>query len=143
MKTIFLSVLFTISVFSLVAQTKDEQQIATSVEKLKEAMLAGDSSALVKLTDAKLTYGHSSGKIENRDEFVAALASGSSDFKEIELADQSIYLVGNTAIVRHKLTGQVVENGTQNPVKLAVMLVWSKAGKEWKLVARQAIKITS
>ena len=143
MKTIFLSILLTASVLYVSAQSKAEQQVASTVEKFRTAMVDGDGAVLNELTDASLTYAHSSGKLENRNEFVDAIASGKSDFKSINLSDQTINVVNNTAIVRHRLTGDVVDNGNAMSVNLTVLLVWVKQSGKWKLVARQAIKNAS
>ena len=123
------------------AQASDESAVAAAVETLRKAMLDGDKTALEKISAEKLTYGHSSGQIENKEEFVAALATGKSDFARIDISDQKILITGNTAIVRHVLKGESVGNGNTTPVNLSVMLVWQKQDKDWKLLARQAVKI--
>jgi hypothetical protein len=123
------------------AQSSDEKAVAAAVETLRKAILDGDKTALEKISAEKLTYGHSSGQIENKEEFVAALATGKADFKRIDISDQKILITGNTAIVRHVLKGEVVLSGNITPLNLSVMLVWQKQGKDWKLLARQAIKI--
>jgi ketosteroid isomerase-like protein len=123
------------------AQASDESAVAAAVETLRKAILDGDKTTLEKISAEKLTYGHSSGQIENKEEFVAALATGKADFTRIDISDQKILITGNTAIVRHVLKGEVVLSGNTTPLNLSVMLVWQKQGKDWKLLARQAIKI--
>jgi len=127
--------------FASQAQSKEEKEVATAVETLKKAMVDANKSQLEAITASELSYGHSSGKVEDKAAFVEALVSGKSDFKTMELADQSIILAGNTAIVRHKLTGEVVDNGNPGNVKLGVMLVWQKQKGQWKLLGRQAYKL--
>ncbi len=129
----------TLSLFAS-AQSKDETAVADAVTALRKAMLDADSTALVQLVRKELSYGHSSGKLEDKNTFVSALASGRSDFRSIELADQTITVANNTALVRHTLTGQVVDNGKQSDVKLMVLLVWVKEKGKWQLLARQAIR---
>lgn len=124
-----------------VAQTKDEKSVATAVESLRKAIIDADKPALEKLTSEALSYGHSSGKIEDKAAFVDALVSGKSDFVSIELTEQTIKIVGNTAIVRHLLNGVTSDAGKPGTVKLSVLLIWQKQSKEWKLIARQAVKI--
>lgn len=142
-KLLVLVILFACMVEATIvsAQTSDETAVAGAVETLRKAILDGDKTALEKISSEKLTYGHSSGQIENKEEFVAALATGKADFTRIDISDQKILITGNTAIVRHVLKGEVVLSGTTTPLNLSVMLVWQKQGKEWKLLARQAIKI--
>jgi len=121
------------STYLLCAQQQAQQEVASAVDKLSNALLA--------LTDPLLSYGHSGGKIENREQFVSALGRGTADFKTLELTDQQIMISGKTAVVRHKLTADITDNGKDLSVKLAVMLVWTKSRGKWILLARQAIKI--
>ncbi len=123
------------------AQSKDEQDVAAAVLKLREAMVSGDKSALESLTAPTLTYGHSNGRTENQAEFVDYLVSGKGDFVTIDLSNQTIIMNGHTAIVRHTLQGDTADGGKPGKVNLYVMLVWAKSGKHWKLIARQAVKV--
>ncbi len=142
MKRFLISFLFIAGICSnTVAQTNDEKSVAAAVENLRKAMVDPDKSILEKLTSEGLSYGHSSGKIEDKTAFVDALVSGRSDFVSIELTEQTIKIVNNTAIVRHQLNGITSDGGKPGSVKLSVLLIWQKQGKEWKLLARQAVKI--
>ncbi len=131
----------TIAGNTLSAQTKDEKAVTDAVEFLRKAMVDGERAALEKITAADLSYGHSSGKVEDKAAFVEALASGANDFVSIELSEQTVKVIGNTAIVRHKLNGVTNDGGKPGTAKIAILLVWIKQGKEWKLLARQAVKI--
>lgn len=122
------------------AQSADEKAVAGAVDALRQAMLDADSAKLVQLVRDELSYGHSSGKIEDKAAFVGALASGRSDFQSMNITGQIIAVVNNTATVRHLLTGTVVDNGKQGDVKLYVLLVWVKNKGRWQLLARQAVK---
>jgi len=125
----------------LMAQSKDEKEVAAAVESLRKVMVDPDKATLEKLTSPDLSYGHSSGKVQNQAEFIDALVSGASDFLNIDLSDQTIKVIGNTAIVRHVLNANTSDNGKPGVAKIAILLIWTKQGKEWKLLARQAVKI--
>lgn len=123
------------------AQSKDEAAVAGAVEALKKAMIDADKAALESLAADDLSYGHSAGKIEDKAEFVRAIVSNESDFVTINLSEQTIKIVGNAAIVRHKLAATTNNNGKPGTANLAVLLVWQKQKGSWKLLARQAVKI--
>lgn len=123
------------------AQSKEEKAVTSQVEILRKAMVDADKASLEKVADEKLSYGHSGGKIEDKATFVSNIVSGKSDFVSIDLSDQTIAISGNTAIVRHTLTAETNDNGVAGHVKLYVLLVWSKEGSQWKLLARQAVKV--
>ncbi len=122
-------------------QTKSETQLKTAVETLRKAMVDADKVALDQLTAPELSYGHSGGKVEDKASFVQSLASGESDFVTIELSDQTIEVIGKTAIVRHTLAAATNNGGKAATVKLHVLNVWQKQSGSWKLLARQAVKI--
>jgi hypothetical protein len=125
----------------LMAQTKDEQQVASAVEKLKQVLIDPNKQQLENLTAKELSYGHSSGKVEDQAAFVEALVSGKSDFASINLSNQTIQVTDQTAVVRHQFEGELVAEGKTSPVKLGVLLVWQKQKGTWKLLARQAFKL--
>ena len=142
MKRLFFLLLVSAFAFNtLHAQTKEENAVAAAVESLRKAMIDPDKATLEKLTAPALSYGHSSGKVQDKAAFVDALVSGSSDFVTIDLSEQTIKITGNTAVVRHVLNGTNNDGGKAGVVKIAVLLVWVKESKEWKLLARQAVKL--
>ncbi|WP_339922903.1 nuclear transport factor 2 family protein [uncultured Cyclobacterium sp.] len=126
---------------ALMAQEKQVAAVESAVTELVNAMVAGDASRLEKITDSELTYGHSSGLLENQSEFIEALSSGNSNFTEINIENQTVNITGKIALVRHFLIGKTLNKGSgPEPVNLGVLTVWHKKGKSWILLARQAYK---
>lgn len=123
------------------AQQKEVMAVADKVEQLRKALIDPNRATLEKLTTPQLSYGHSTGLLQDQAAFIEALVSGSSDFVTISLSDQTISVVGNTAVVRHKLNGTNNDGGKPGVVKIAIMLVYVKQHNDWKLLARQAVKI--
>ena len=122
-------------------QSKDEKAVADATEKLRKALVDGERKALEEIAAPELSYGHSSGLIEDRAAYVENVASGKSDFVSITLTDQTIKVVGNTALVRHKFAAETNNGGTPGKINLAILLVWQKQKGDWKLLARQATRI--
>lgn len=118
----------------------DKQAVAQAVERLRKAMIDPDKATFEALAANELSYGHSGGKIEDKAAFMDSFLSGKSDFVSIDLTEQTITVVGNTAIVRHLLTAESNDGGVAGHVKIGVMLVWVKEKGDWKLLARQAVK---
>ncbi|HZY79358.1 MAG TPA: nuclear transport factor 2 family protein [Cyclobacteriaceae bacterium] len=119
----------------------DEADVTKAVEALRVATVDANKQALEKIAATDLTYGHSSGLVEDKAAFVDALVSGKTDFITIILSEQVVKIVGNVATVRHKQTGDVVNSGTPAKVNISVLQVWIKVKGEWKLLARQAVKV--
>ena len=122
------------------AQSKDEQAVAQAVEQLKKAMVDADQNALQSLAAEKLTYGHSTGMIEDKKLFVENIMNNKSDFVSINLTNQTISISDRVALVRHKLDAVTNNEGRPGEAHLYVLLVWQKSGNQWKLLARQAVK---
>lgn len=114
--------------------------VEQAVSGLKELLINPTEAGLKAISHPKLTYGHSSGTIENQVEFIEALVSGKSDFTSITLKNQQVEVVGKTAWVRHELEAETMNGGKPGTVKLKVLLVWVKEKGGWKLLARQAVK---
>jgi ketosteroid isomerase-like protein len=123
------------------AQTADEAAVAQAVEAFRAAMLQADKTQFEALTAEQLSYGHSSGRVETKTQFITAATSGQSRWKFITLTDQTVQVVGNNAIVRHTLTGETERDGKTNPVKIGVLTVWHKPAGQWQLLARQAVRL--
>ncbi len=140
-RVLFFAFLAVLSGTKVKAQSKDETAVASAVEALRKAMIDPDKATLDKLTADELSYGHSSGKVQDKAAFIEALTSGASDFVTIDLTEQTIKIVGNTAIVRHNLSASTNDGGKPGTVKLGILTIWQKQHSQWKLLARQAVKI--
>lgn len=129
-------------IISVSAQKKSDTEVITeAAEKLRLAMISGEKSALESLILPELTYGHSGGHIDDAKEFVEKLVSKKSDFVTIEITNQRVQIVGNTAIVRHHFYATTADLGkAPGDVTLDILLVWTKVKNDWKLLARQAVK---
>ena len=133
--------LTTILSHETMAQTREKKEVSAAVETLRAAMVSADSTVLTQILSDKLSYGHSGGKVQTKNELIHSLTSGESDFVTIELSDQTIEIFDHTAIVRHFLSATTNDNGKPGSVKLSILLVWQKQDGAWKLIARQAVRI--
>lgn len=139
----FLFVITSCNSTSLVAQNNEAEKdkIENTVTQLYAAMVEKDKSVLQELTMEKLTYGHSSGTIENQSEYVDGVLNGAFQFSSISPEDQNIEISGNTGIVRHIFKGEGTNSGTPARVNIGCIMVFQKQGRDWKLLARQAYKL--
>jgi hypothetical protein len=138
MKKISFILILVISSINIYAQ--QDAKLIKSIEALRSAMVDPTKESLDALISENLSYGHSSGSIDTKEEFIQNLLTGKSDFVSIELSDQKIIVQKNTAIVRHNLAGKNMDQGKPGTLNLHVMTTWVKEGKSWKLLARQAVK---
>ncbi len=67
-------------------------------------------SCLTSCTE-NLTYGHSSGNIQDKKASIADIETGKSAFKTLEMKNQKITLSGDVALVRNHFSAQKQKNG--------------------------------
>lgn len=120
----------------------DVSDVEAAAERLRVVMIDPDKAQLEALTVSDLSYGHSSGKVDNQEAFVGNLMSGASNFITLNLADQTVKVVGDTAILRHTMTAETHGKGKDPAnVHLKALQVWKKQGSDWKLLARQGVSV--
>lgn len=141
MKRLFILLISIMVIQAGFSQSKSEMAVADAVETLRKAMVDADKATLQNIAAEELSYGHSSGKIENKTEFVKAIVSGKSDFTKIDLSDQTIKIAGKTALVRHKFFAATNDGGKPDSVTLHILTIWQKQMGGWKLLARQAVRV--
>ncbi|MFF5382387.1 nuclear transport factor 2 family protein [Pedobacter suwonensis] len=141
-KLLIFSCLLISTTFCFAQKTNAEKEVNKAVDQLINLMIHPDSLGLDKLLLNNLSYGHSSGKVQTKQEFMHSLLSGESDFlDDIVLGDPKTIIQGNTALVRHKLMAQTNDKGIRGSVNLYILLIWSKEKAGWKLLGRQAVKV--
>ena len=127
---------------SNLAFSQAEIEVDAAVKKMQTALLAEDAATLQTLTTEDLSYGHSSGTIENQAAFLAVFESKVTDYQKWDISDQTITMHGNElAIVRHNISAEFAEKGEVKNLKLGLLMVWVKNKGNWKLLARQAYRI--
>jgi hypothetical protein len=131
-----------LSVFSLSAfeQAPAASQPATERELIELSkqkwllMAAKDVKALDKLFDEKATFVHMGGSMSKADE-LRVIESGRIEYKQADVEDVSVQIIGETAIVlsRIQLFALVGGNEARNPFSVTETFV--KKSGDWKLVA--------
>jgi ketosteroid isomerase-like protein len=120
---------------------KAEKEIESSIATLNKAMISPDQSTLEKLTAEDLSYGHSTGIVQNKSEFVKDVLSGSVKFIQIDNANQMITVTDNIATVRNICSIKGTRDGAPLDLKIGILMIWIKKGDGWKLLARQGYKL--
>jgi ketosteroid isomerase-like protein len=118
--------------------TKD---IESSIDALNKAMISQDKSALEKLTAEELSYGHSTGLVEDKAAFEKNVLTGPVKFFSIDNTNLHIDMANNVAIVRNISAIKGSNNGAPMDLKIGILMIWQKNGDQWKLLARQGYKL--
>lgn len=118
------------------------KEVEAAIETLKKGIIDADRTILEGIAADKLVYGHSSGKVQNKAEFIDEVVSlQPNDYLTIETTEQTITVSGNTAIVRHIYASDYTSNGVAGSLKIGNCLVFQKLEGSWKLLARQAYRL--
>ncbi|MCK0147656.1 nuclear transport factor 2 family protein [Arenibacter sp. F26102] len=120
--------------------TTDEVQHAVMAFNI--AMVDPTVELMEALCAEELTYGHSSGLIQDRAAFIDDIVNGPFNFLSVEAPDQTIHISGNTVIVRHIFLARATNEGEPVDIRIGNVQVYQK-GKDSKLrlLARQAYKL--
>jgi hypothetical protein len=123
------------------AEAADETALNQSVEALRKASLVPDKAKLEQLFSDQMSYGHSSGKVENKAEVINGMVNRKSVVKSLDFPELKIAVVGNSAVARHLYVSESEMEGKPTSTKIGVLQVWQKQDGNWKLLARQGYKL--
>jgi hypothetical protein len=127
---------------STVTEASDDADLLQLIESLRTAMQTKNKVQLEILCHDQLSYGHSSGKIDDKAGFIAGAISPKWHWISLDFLDPSTKTAGDLAITRMTLVGVYeVDGGKQIPIKDGVVMVWRRESGQRKLIVRQAYKI--
>lgn len=139
MKKLLVIVLL-INAFVVSGQT-DEAKLTTTLKEFHQALVKKNTISINQQTDKALSYGHSNGWVETKNEMIKNLETGYTSYKSIKEDSIQIFINGNMANARFVGDYEVSLNGGSLVIyHLKVLEVWVKKGKRWLLFARQAVK---
>ena len=130
-----------LSGYNSLASNAPNAEIEAAVEGLRQALIRADGAALNTYMHPSLSFGHSDGLIQTREEFVRAIASGSEVFNSLKLTQHDNRVVGDMAIARHRFVADVTIQGKDLSVDLGELQVWRRTEGLWRLFARQAFAV--
>lgn len=123
------------------AQAGDEAAVADAVETLRKGQLEADKAKLDQVTAPQLSYGHSDGRVETKDEFINAVLTRKQIVKSIAFPELKVAVTGNTAVARHIYLSESERDGKATTTRIGALQVWQKQNGGWKLLARQGFRL--
>jgi hypothetical protein len=112
-----------------------------AVSKLDKALMEKDTATLKQLLHKNLTYGHSNGWVETKDDVIKDLGSGKLVYHTIKSDSITWKTDANWASMRSKTRVEVSLNGNRMELNLHILEVWLKTNRGWQLIARQSTKL--
>lgn len=121
------------------AQT-DEVKLTRTIREFHQALVDGNTISINQQTDKMLSYGHSNGWIQNKNEVINDLTNGKIDYLSFSEDSIQVHINGNLANALYIGAVEAVMGGNKASYKLRVLEVWTKKSNRWVLFARQAIR---
>jgi hypothetical protein len=114
-----------------------DREVLGALDALKQAVVTKDRPALAKLLRPDLTYGHTDGHLETRDQVLDRVTDSKVSFGAIDVSDAVVRVYGQIALVTAKLAFHVNSDGKQNVSTLSTLDVWIRGPEGWQLLGRQ------
>ena len=140
---LIISLLFLFVFATANAQNKDEKELTGKTYLLSHTIFGTkDSLTLEKLAAKTVSYGHSHGNLQTREEMIRGVVKNQSNYTDTAVSNIKIFIQDKTAIVRYLFKAKEnKKDGTVVPLNFTMMLVWVKENEEWKLFGRQAVSL--
>jgi len=123
------------------AQSGDEMAVADVVEVLRKGILEPDKAKLAQVTSEQLSYGHSDGRAETKEQFINGVMTRKAVVKSLAFPELKVTVVGNAAIARHIYLAESELDGKATTTRIGALQVWQKQDGAWKLLARQGFRL--
>lgn len=121
------------------AQT-DQEKLTVTMKEFHQALVKKNIVSINQQTDKALSYGHSNGWIETKQELIKNLETGFMKYRSYKEDSVQVVINGNVANTRFVADIEATRDGINGNYHLKVLEVWVKKGKRWMLFARQAMK---
>lgn len=120
----------------------DTLKVEQTVDEIYTAMIERDAEMLTALCSEDLSYGHSSGLIQDKETFIDDVVNGPFTYISISPEDQSIKIVGQTAFVRHVFVSEAMNAGEHVNIRIGCLQAYQyNSSGDLQLIIRQAYKL--
>jgi ketosteroid isomerase-like protein len=144
MKLLYLIPCFVLATLTAFGQSKKQRAVTERTYLLSHTVFGTkDSLTLEDLFAKQASYGHSGGKVETREEAIRNISRNKSVYTDTSVSDIKVIFEDDVAIVRYGFKAKENKaDGTVTPLNFTMMLVWIKEKGKWRLMGRQAVKLS-
>ena len=119
----------------------DSVGLKNAMQQLDKALLQKDEVVLKSVLHKEVSYGHSNGWIQSKDDILNDFKSGKLTYNNIQNNSSAIVKISEKyATVKTNTNAEGVVNGTAFKLTLHIMQFWIKTKNGWQLIARQSAK---
>jgi hypothetical protein len=113
----------------------DVQAVLAAEDRRYRAMQDADLPTLDELCDDALSYAHSSGVRDTKDEYLGKIRSGYYVYRRIDHPVERVEVTGDTAIVVGRMTADLEVQGRAKTIDNLALAVWTRSSGDWRLLA--------
>jgi hypothetical protein len=116
-------------------ETEDVRAVLAAEDRRYRAMLDADLTVLDELCSGELSYAHSSGARDTKDQYLEKVRSGYYRYRRIDHPVERVAVLGDTAIVVGRMTSDLDVDGVPKTIDNLALAVWARAAGSWQLLA--------
>jgi len=112
-------------------------EIAALEHDRYDAMRRHDIMRLRELLADEAIYTHSNAESDDKLSYLRKVENGTYFYHAIKVTDQAIAIIGDTALVRARMTADVAIDGRRKSIDNRALAVWVRRASGWQLAAYQ------
>lgn len=117
-----------------------EQVLAREAQRCT-ALLHADTHTLAELLSERLVFAHANATYEDKSSLLARLGSGTIVYQTLQVSEQRVIELGDTALLVSRLTAAVTVGGQPRAIDNWTLSVWTLEAGQWRLIAYQPTAI--
>jgi ketosteroid isomerase-like protein len=119
-----------------------KEQVWKVEQRRVEALIMQDWRALEALLSEDLTYTHSNGATETKEQFLKALRTGAMEYFSLQHDEALVRVYGEAALLTGSTQARVrMGRGEPQDARLRFTMVYANEGGWWRLVAWQSTRL--
>ncbi len=115
-------------------QAGDVRAVLAAEDRRYRAMREADLATLDAICAEELSYAHSSGVRDTKEQYLGKVRSGYYVYRSIDHPVERVAVVGDTAIVVGRMTADLLVDGTPKTIDNLALAVWTRASGAWRLL---------
>ncbi len=144
MKSVFSLLILVSFVFGFSQKySKKEKALLIQVSKL-DSLMENNNSKILELFFDDVSFGHSNGWVQNKDDFKSDFESGKVKYQSVQQTDLKAFKIKNKfANIRRIIAVKGLYKNESFEMKLSVLEFWIRQKGIWKLWNRQSVNLKS
>lgn len=114
-------------------------QIRTADAARVRATMRADVAQLAPLLSAALIYGQADGRVQSKEEYLAAVAAQRMRYESYDYEEMNVIpLAADAALATGRVLARVSLGGRHTQMGIRFLAVWRREDGQWRLVAYQS-----